>query len=65
MGFLENTLSVYLGNFGALSNMRNFLTRNFSQNCECYVLFESAVFEIKELQQRSNKNWRTGIDNQK
>ena len=31
------------------SNMRNFLIRNFSKNCECYVLLESPVFAIKEL----------------
>ena len=47
------------------SNMRNFLTRNFSENCECYVLFESSAFAIKELQQMRNKNHRTGINNQK
>ena len=31
------------------SDMKNFLTRNFSKSCECYVLFESSVFAIKEL----------------
>ena len=32
-----------------LSNMRNFIIRNFSESCKCYVLFESSVFAIKEL----------------
>ena len=45
--------------------MRNFLTRNISKTCECYVLFESSVFAIKELKQMRNKNHRTGINNQK
>ena len=31
------------------SNMKKFLTRNFSKNCEYYVLLESSVFAIKEL----------------
>ena len=45
--------------------MRNFLTRNFSENCECYVLFESSVFAVKELLKMRNKNCRTDINNQK
>ena len=47
------------------SNMRNFLTRNFSENWECYVLFESSVFAIKELLKMRNKNCRPDINNQK
>ena len=31
------------------SNMRNFLTRKFSEHCGCYVLFQSSVFAINEL----------------
>ena len=46
-------ISLHVGKDNSLwqyfSNTRNFLTRNFSENCECYVLFESSVFEIKEL----------------
>ena len=45
-----------------LSNMRNFLTRHFSENCGCYVLFKSSVFVIKELQKMRNKICRTGIN---
>ena len=47
------------------SNMRNFLIRNFIENCECYVLFESSAFAIKELQQMRIKNHRTDMNNQK
>ena len=45
--------------------MKNFLTRNFSNICEYYVLFESSAFAIKELYHMTNKNHRTGINNQK
>ena len=45
--------------------MRNFLTKNFNKNGECYVLLQSSVFSIKELKQMRNKNHRTGINNQK
>ena len=45
--------------------MRNFLTWILSKNCECYVLFGSSLFAIKELQQMWNKNHGTGINNQK
>ena len=45
--------------------MRNFLTKNFNKNGECYVLLQSSVFSIKELKQMRNKNHRTGINDQK
>ena len=50
-----------------LNNLQHekFLTRNFSENCECYVLFESSVFAIKELYRRRNKNREPRINNQK
>ena len=47
------------------SKMRNFFARNLCENCECYVLFESSAFAIKESQRKRNKNCITGINNQK